>query len=312
MELCYEGNTNPMPNEDWLLEELKRRSNYTGKTTAQWIQNELCISILVETNDYVSILRKHRQNYLFNAFNKEYYQKNKSIFVMDKLLPRLVSWDSDCHTLVFWDEFKAFDADKDWIPMIEHVLKKLDIFIAVEPLSWPKFEEQKTSIGSNCMIRLLPTKHRTCKLIDQFVSATIRDKGDLQIESDHGAAAQLDYHLEDRHFVLPPGYRPIWINANDSSFEQLKSTLEMLTKESEEILAISKFQSQKFMELCIQMKWKFANSHDIIGYETSCLITFGISAIQNLEELVSRARNKLIIVTTDDTRFVTDLMNHSP
>ena len=50
------------------------------------------------------------------------------------------------------------------------------------------------------------------------------------------------------------------------------------------------------------MKWRYANADDIIGTETNCLLTFGIPINQNLEELISRARNKLIIVTSDDTR----------
>ena len=65
-------------------------------------------------NDYVSILRKYRQDYLFSAFNKEYSQSNKSIFILDKILPKLISWDSDYKTLVFWDEFKAHNVEKDW------------------------------------------------------------------------------------------------------------------------------------------------------------------------------------------------------
>ena len=54
------------------------------------------------------------------------------------------------------------------------------------------------------MIKFLPTKHRTCKLIDQFVSATIRDKGGLKL-ADIEETVKLEYHLEDRHKILPPG-----------------------------------------------------------------------------------------------------------
>ena len=36
--------------------------------------------------------------------------------------------------------------------------------------------------------------------------------------------------------------------------------------------------------------------------EASCLITFGIPSNQNLEELISRARNRLIVITTNETR----------
>ena len=147
--------------------------------------------------------------------------KYQSSFLMDYLLPSLVSWDPECHTLVMWDEFKAFNADENWIPPIGHLPNNIDTFIAVEPLSWPKFKEPITD--SKTLIKLLPTKHRTSKKIDQFVSATIRDKGDLQIQSDSSQpAVQLDYHLEDRHMILPPGQKPIWLSGNNLNLEDLK------------------------------------------------------------------------------------------
>ena len=51
------------------------------------------------------------------------------------------------------------------------------------------------------------------------------------------------------------------------------------------------------------MNWKFANADDIIGSETNCLIAFGVPINQNLEKFISRARNKLIIITSNDTRY---------
>ena len=270
-------------------------------TGAKWIQEELCSKILAESNDYVSLIRKYRQNYLFKAFNKEYSQLYQSSFIMDMVLPHLVSSNEDCHTLVLWDEFKAYDVEKDWTPKIENI--PADVFVAVEPLSWPKFDEKRETTDSNCMIKFLPTKHRTCKQIDQFVSATIREKGDLQAESDNKQPVKLDYHLEDRHLTLPPGQKPIWIFSYDLSFEELEPKLQELTQDCGEILAISKFQHENFIRFCSMMNWKFANADDIIGSETNCLIAFGVPINQNLEELISRARNKLIIITSNDTRY---------
>ena len=75
------------------------------------------------------------------------------------------------------------------------------------------------------MIKLLPTKHRTCEQIDQFVSAAIREEGKLQIVSDTMKPVELDYHLGDRHFVLPPGQKPIWISFDSLDYEALKPKL---------------------------------------------------------------------------------------
>ena len=125
------------------------------------------------------------------------------------------------------------------------------------------FKERKTeSIAANFLIRFLPTKHRTSKVIDQFVAGTIREKGDLIKRSSASETLKLDYHLEDRNLYLPPGQKPIWISLHDSNFEEIKMKLQELTQDCGEILAISKFQYEKFIKFCSMMNWKFANADD--------------------------------------------------
>ena len=59
----------------------------------------------------------------------------------------------------------------------------VDVFIAVEPLSWPLFNDEGREDDPNCMIKLLPTKHRTCEPIDKFVAGAIREKDGLNVKS---------------------------------------------------------------------------------------------------------------------------------
>ena len=86
--------------------------------------------------------------------------------------------------------------------------------------------------------------------------------------------------------------------------DQLEPFLELQTKGYEgETIVISRLNLQLYKELCTKMNWKFAKVKDIIGTECKCLVIFGLSSHQNLEELMSRARNQLIIIT-EERRFV--------
>ena len=122
------------------------------------------------------------------------------------------------------------------------------------------------------------------------------------LESDNAEPLKLDYHLEDRNLVLPPGLKPIWLLGDDLSFDEMKPKMVELTQDCGKVIAISKFKHMEYTKLCEEMNWIYANASDIIGSETNCLITFGIPFNQNLEEIISRARNKLIIITMDETR----------
>ena len=73
-----------------------------------------------------------------------------------------------------------------------------------------------------------------------------------------------------------------------------------LTKNfQDDAIVISRLNLRMYKEFCTDMKWKYASVRDIIGTESKCLITFGIPTHQNLEELISRARNILIIITEE-------------
>ena len=61
------------------------------------------------------------------------------------VLPYIVSLEPDYKTLVLWDEFKAYDVEKHWMPKIQPI--PADVFVAVEPLSWPKFDEKKRKLN---------------------------------------------------------------------------------------------------------------------------------------------------------------------
>ena len=114
---------------------------------------------------------------------------------------------------------------------------------------------------------------------------------------------KLDYHLEDRHHLLPSGQKPVWISVEELNMTQICPFLEELTKGFEgETIVISRLNLsiyRKFFYLCENNKWNYKRPRDIIGTETRCLITFGIPSHQNLEELMSRARNLLIIITEE-------------
>lgn len=301
-ELC-DIDENNQTDVSEIVEELKEQSGYHGQTTPEWLQKELCLYFPVEQSNPVSVLRKFRQEYLFKKFLNQYFLSNGSSFIMDRLLPNLLSWDCEKHTLVMLDEFNACNADANWTPLRNTLLDTvMDVFIAVEPLSWPLFADQGRDGDSNCMIEFLPTKHRTCKPIDQFVSGAIREKGGLTMKSETSGPVKLDFHLEDRHHWLPQGHQPIWISfeaLEQPEMERLQHFVQDLTKEYEDIKVISRLKRSMYKELCTRMKWVLANIKDIIGSEVSCLISFGIPSHQNLEELVSRARNRLIIVTEE-------------
>ena len=109
------------------------------------------------------------------------------------------------------DEFNAFDASPDWTPSKVNVLN-MDMFIAVEPSSWPKFDDTRKRKVQDSMIKLLPTKHRNAKVIDQFVAGAIKEKGGFKNKAKNQAPLKLYHHLEERHHLLPQGDLPIWIN----------------------------------------------------------------------------------------------------
>ena len=99
------------------------------------------------------------------------------------------------NTLVMIDEFNAFNADAEWIPSKVNG-SRLDTFIAVEPSSWSKFDNNRKTKDSEPMIKLLPTKHRSAKLIDQFVTGAIKDKGGFKNKSKNQAPLKMYHHLE--------------------------------------------------------------------------------------------------------------------
>ena len=122
------------------------------------------------------------------------------------------------------DEFNAFDADADWNPRMVDA-PNLDSFIAVEPSSWSKFNNEREMKESNIMMKFLPTKHRNAKVIDQFVTGAIKEKGGFKDNSKNQAPLRLYHHLEERHDFLPPGDEPIWINFEKLRLEDLQFCL---------------------------------------------------------------------------------------
>ena len=197
------------------------------------------------------------------------------------------------------DEFNAFDAGADWIPPKVDA-SNLDTFIAVEPSSWSKFNEERKTKDSDTMIKFLPTKHRNAKVIDQFLTGVIKEKGGFKDTSEDQAPLKLYHHLDERHDFLPDGEQPIWINFEQLSMEDLQYCLKELTKEfGNKVIVISRLNLKPYRVLCEKMNWKYRRVEDIIGTESRCLITIGLPSHQNLEEILSRARNKLIIVTEE-------------
>ena len=71
------------------------------------------------------------------------------------------------------------------------------------------------------------------------------------------------------------------------------------------VTVISKFKFQQYRNFCSDMetkasniKWDYyANSNDIVGTDLPCVILFGIPLVEHWASYISRARNKLIIVT---------------
>ena len=122
--------------------------------------------------------------------------------------------------------------------------------------------------------------------------------------SNNSEPSKLDFHLETRHDMLPSGKEPIWITVEELNIEQLEPFLKLQTRGYEgDTIVISRLNLSIYRELCKKMNWKFAKVKDIIGTECKCLVIFGLSSHQNLEELMSRARNRLIIIT-EERRFV--------
>ena len=112
--------------------------------------------------------------------------------------------------------------------------------------------------------------------------------------------SRLDYHLATRHFLLPSGDKPIWITVEELNVQHIQSFLQQLTEGFRgETIVISRLNLSIYKKLCTEMTWKYAKVRDIIGIETKCLITFGLPTHQNLEELTSRARNSLIIISEE-------------
>jgi hypothetical protein len=184
MENCDVDEKNPI-NLDDLVAKLKKESDYHGETTADWLTNELCYDFPDDHKNPVTFLRLYRQQCLFKVFQQEYFKMFGTSYILDKLLPCLVNssrhWNQ--HTLLMIDEFNAFDAPGDWTPnnLEMYQLLKLDVFIAVEPLSWSKFNHSSSPKEKNndCIIKFLPTKHRNCEQIDKFIAGSIRETGEL-------------------------------------------------------------------------------------------------------------------------------------
>ena len=112
-------------------------------------------------------------------------------------------------------------------------------------------------------------------------------------------------HLDHCHESLPKGQQPIWISCWD-----LKSTEELLpifktdrhlpifrTMNSDDIVAISRTRHPKYKKLCDEMNWSYVEACDMKGSETSVIVFLGVPSVQNLEQLISRARNRIVIVS---------------
>ena len=81
---------------------------------------------------------------------------------------------------------------------------------------------------------------------------------------------------------------------------ELRICLKKLTKDfKKDVIVVSKLNKKSYRELCESLDWKYRRAEDIIGTEIKCLITIGLPSHQSLEEILSRARNKLIIVTEE-------------
>ena len=66
-----------------------------------------------------------------------------------------------------------------------------------------------------------------------------------------------------------------------------------------EVIVTSRLNLKQYKELCEETNWKYRRVEDIIGAQSTVLITIGLPSHRNLEEILSRARNKLIVVTEE-------------
>ena len=147
----------------------------------------------------------------------------------------------------------------------------------------------------------LPTKYRICYENECLITDVMRGLSKSN-------CSQL-INLENRHHYLPPGSRPVWfyMKACDISSALFQDELLKLVNADQikHVTIISKFKFQQYMNFCSHMetkasdiKWDYyANSNEIVGTDLPCVILFGIPLVEHWASYISRARNKLIIVT---------------
>ena len=103
--------------------------------------------------------------------------------------------------------------------------------------------------------------------------------------------------LDSCHSSVPSGKVPVWISISDmKDFKKVLPHLEDSIKD-QEVIAICNVNSLDIKEFCLANGWIHAKASDVIGTETSVIVVFGIPSLQNLEPILSRARNGLFIIT---------------
>ena len=307
-ELC-EVPESYVPFEENLLKIVNERSNFKKEITAEWLQKELS-EIIMDADSQsdveelcVTSIRQFRQKYLMEQFMEWYNIREKSSYILQKLLNTLKE-EKEIHTLIMLDEFNG-----KFLPLRTLLLGKksmdvlvhdnVEILISFEPLFSPNLDDKSLSNRSKRRIDLmyyhLPTKYRISHEVERVVTRTMEKQISKNI--------LLKENLENFHKRLPSGQLPIWITINDihSDNTELKKILKIKTNGMKFVIVMSKFKFEKYKTFCEEMNWTYVNASDTIGWEIPCLVMFGIPTIQSWQQFISRARNTLIIITEDKT-----------
>ena len=267
-------------------QQMNKESGFDGNISPNWLLQELstCIS---SDNEMVKIIRRHRQHYLLNLFMEWYALVERSSFVLDNLISKIREEDGNKHTILCIDEFNS-----RYCSLLKESSNTM-IFDNVTILLGFSYLRSPDHIGIDHPAFLqwnLPIKYRISHDSEHLVIQSVKNKstGNDFLKS----------HIENFHVFLPMGKKPIWICVqmeDHGNNVALKNYFKGIT--DSDVFVTSKFLHKKDQNLFKGKTWTYMRPSELIGSETGILICLRLPILHNFSDIVSRAREGLIIVT---------------
>ena len=147
--------------------------------------------------------------------------------------------------------------------------------------------------SSDTIAKRLPTPHRNSASIQQYLRYRIQHDGSRYLSPTD------DHVLPDD--VLPPGPLPLWLERTEEveDREVLARVKQDIMEEGKKVVLLYDRDdgvSDDVTQFCRQSGWQCYHINDYIGCEADTVIIMGEAV--GYREAVSRARNKLILIST--------------